>query len=474
MKNSMKLNKNGQNPVESFIRGDIWVKLSAVFMGAGYFGHGQIMKGLLMMLFEAVSIGYMILVGIPYLSKFNTLGTVAFEKVFNLVTMKNEINDYDHSFKILLFGVITLVFILAFVVIYLMNLVHVYRLQKLKNAGAHINTLKEDLKSLVNEKFHITLLFLPCGGVLLFTIIPLIIMIAVAFTNYDQNHMPPSALFTWVGFKNFQNLFAIGSTATFGYSFKTVISWTFVWAFFATFTTYFGGIFLAKFINSPKTKVPKLWRTLFVITIAVPQFVSLLLVRNFFSNTGIVNTLCAQAGITDLLRNIGLVKPSLTYIPFLSDPNWARFMIIMINIWIGVPYQMLIATGVLMNIPSDLIESAKIDGANGFQTFLKITMPYMLFVTGPNLITQFIANINNFNVIYLLTQDVYTTTNQALANSNAKEVDLLVTWLFRLTSEQYNYKMASVIGCVVFVICAAFTLIMFNRMIKGDKEENFQ
>lgn len=167
MKNSMKLNKNGQNPVESFIRGDIWVKLSAVFMGAGYFGHGQIMKGLLMMLFEAVSIGYMILVGIPYLSKFNTLGTVAFEKVFNLVTMKNEINDYDHSFKILLFGVITLVFILAFVVIYLMNLVHVYRLQKLKNAGAHINTFKEDLKSLVNEKFHITLLFLPCGGVLL-------------------------------------------------------------------------------------------------------------------------------------------------------------------------------------------------------------------------------------------------------------------------------------------------------------------
>jgi len=73
-----------------------------------------------------------------------------------------------------------------------------------------------------------------------------------------------------------------------------------------------------------------------------------------------------------------------------------------------------------------------------------------------------------------LTQDVYVTSNQALANSNAKEVDLLVTWLFRLTSEQYNYKMASVIGCVVFLISAAFTLVMFNNMIKGDKEESFQ
>lgn len=475
MKKSMEKVKAGCRDLgESLVKGDLWVKLSVLWMGAGYAGRGQWVKGILMTVFEAVMVLYMALVGIPYLSKFNTLGTVAFEKVFNVVTMKNEINDYDHSFKILLFGVITLAFLAAFVMIYLMNLVHVYRLQQWKKAGGHIKTFREDMKSLVNEKFHMTLLFLPCGGVIGFTIIPLIIMIAVAFTNYDQNHMPPSALFTWVGLKNFKSLFDIGSTATFGYSFRVVIVWTFIWAFFATFTTYFGGILLAKFINSPKTKLPRLWRTLFVITIAVPQFVSLLLVRNFFANSGIVNTICAQAGITDLLRNIGLVKPGLSYIPFLTDPNWARFMIIMINIWIGVPYQMLIATGVLMNIPNDLVESARIDGANGLQVFLKITMPYMLFVTGPSLVTQFIANINNFNVIYLLTQDMYTTTNQALANANAKEVDLLVTWLFRLTSEYYNYKMASVIGCVVFVICAVFTLIMFNRMIKGDKEANFQ
>ena len=179
-------------------------------------------------------------------------------------------------------------------------------------------------------------------------------------------------------------------------------------------------------------------------------------------------------GITELLTNIGLVKDSLTYIPFLSDPNWAKVMIIIINIWVGVPYQMLVATGVLMNIPNELMESARIDGATEFQAFMKITMPYMLFITGPALVTDFIKNINNFNVIYLLTQDVYTTANQALANSSAKEVDLLVTWLFRLTSEQYNYKMASVIGCVVFVICSVFTLIMFNNMIKGDKEGTFQ
>lgn len=163
---------------------------------------------------------------------------------------------------------------------------------------------------------------------------------------------------------------------------------------------------------------------------------------------------------------------STSYIPFLSAPGWAHVMIILINIWIGVPYQMLIATGVLMNLPSDQLESARVDGATNFQIFRKITMPYLLFVTGPALITDFVKNINNFNVIYLLTQDVYTTTNQAMASSQAKEVDLLVTWLFRLTQDYYNYKMASAIGIIVFIICAVFTLVAFNRMIKGDKEEH--
>ena len=69
---------------------------------------------------------------------------------------------------------------------------------------------------------------------------------------------------------------------------------------------------------------------------------------------------------------------------------------------------------------------------------------------------------------------MYTTTNQAMANSQAKEVDLLVTWLFRLTQDYYNYKMASAIGIIVFIICAVFTLAAFNRMVGNGKEEDYQ
>ena len=122
---------------------------------------------------------------------------------------------------------------------------------------------------------------------------------------------------------------------------------------------------------------------------------------------------------------------------------------------------------------ADQLESARIDGANKWQIFWKITMPYVLFICGPSLIQSIIANINNFNVIYLLTSS-NATANMAFANSNAKETDLLITWLFTLTNDNSNYKMASVIGIISFAICALLTLLSYTRMISGDKEEVYQ
>lgn len=455
-------------------KGDIGVKLSLLVMGAGYIARKQIINGLIMIALEVVFAVMCVLYAAPNLAKFGTLGTVQFEQVFDPLTMTSTVNDYDNSFLILLNSIIALFIILAFIFVYIGNIKAVYRLQLSKEAGKHINTFIEDLKALKNEKFHITLMTLPCLGIILMNIIPILVLIAVAFTNYDQQHMPPNALFTWVGWRNFKQLFTNSTTVTFGYSFGKILVWTLEWALFATFTTFIGGILMAQFINSKRTKLPKMWRTLFMVAIAVPQFVTLLLVRNFFGDSGIVNTICSNIGLTSFLKSVGLVSSHLTYIPFLTSPGWTKVMIVLINIWVGVPYQMLIATGVLMNIPVDQLESARIDGANKFQIFWKITMPYILFIMGPSLITDFVKNINNFNVIYLLTQDVYVTSDQLLANSNAKEVDLLVTWLFRLTNEYYNYKIASVIGILVFIICAAFTLLTFTQMIKGNREEDFQ
>ena len=453
-------------------KGDLFVKLSLIWWGAGYLKRKQYIKCIIYTLLEIGVILFTTNFAVKYVSKFDTLGTVQAEQVFNVNTMKNEWNDYDNSFMILLFSLFSFVVWAVALVVWFNNIIHVYDLQKAAENGEHINSFKEDMHAYLEEKFYITTLTVPILGIVIFTVIPILLLILVAFTNYDSQHMPPTKLFTWVGMTNFKNLLRSGGIMiTFGYAFRKVLGWTLVWAFFATFTTYIGGILLSLLLNSKKTIAPKFWRLLFVITIAVPQFVSLLLVRNFFSNGGIVNTICANIGLTAWLRSIGWISTS--YIPFLSAPIWAHVTIIVINIWIGLPYAMLIDTGVLMNLPSDQLESATVDGANATQVFRYITMPYLLFVTGPNLITDFVHNINNFNVIYLLTSGVYVTTDQAMANSQAREVDLLVTWLFSLTQDYYNYKMAAVIGIMIFIICAVFTLIAFNFAIRGDKEGSY-
>ena len=73
-----------------------------------------------------------------------------------------------------------------------------------------------------------------------------------------------------------------------------------------------------------------------------------------------------------------------------------------------------------------------------------------------------------------LAMSMMASAGSIVANSKAKETDLLITWLFTLTNDNSNYKMASVIGIISFVICALLTLLSYSRMISGDKEEVYQ
>lgn len=466
--------------------GDIWTRLSLLFMGVGYIGHGQVIKGVLVTLVQAAFFYVTIFVTFPYLSIVNTTGTakgggviehsigaVERDKIGKDAMFNPIYNDYDNSLLILLVSIMGIALIVAFIFLYVYNMKANYSIQLVRESGKRVPTFRQDLRSLINEKFHITLLTLPGIGVLLMNVLPIIFMVCIAFTNYDATVQPPNSLLSWVGWRNFGKLFGIGDGTYFSYAFVKVLIWTLVWAVLATVTTYIGGIMLAMLINHKDTKLKPMWRTLFVITIAIPQFVTLLLISKMFSDTGIVNTICKNIGLTQFLYDNHIIT-SMT-IPFMSAPGWAHVMIVLINIWVGVPYQMLIATGILMNIPDDQLESARIDGANKSQIFWKIKMPYMLFITGPSLVTSFIGNINNFNVIFLLTNG-YVTGDSKLASANAKETDLLITWLFSITANSTNkeYYMASVIGIFVFILCATLTLVVYSKMIKGDKEEVFQ
>lgn len=448
--------------VEAVKKGSVWTKISALVMGAGHFARKQFVKGALYLLLEILFIAYMIGFGGRYLAGLfsGKLGKRVSGMEWNDALGVYEKIKGDNSFLILLYGTVSLVLLILFVVLWLMNLKSSYETdQKIQN-GEKPTSFREDMHLLLNGKFYLLLLIPPFLGLLVFTVMPLLFMVLIAFTNYDYNHMPPGRLFGWVGLTNFRLLFSGSGGDGFASAFLRVLVWTFTWAFFATFSNYFFGLIIALMINKKGIRLKKLWRTLFVVAIAVPQFVTLLLMQKVLDRSGILNVILK----TDIL--------------WLTDTRFGalipRITIIVVNMWIGIPYTLLMCSGLLLNIPRDFYEAAKIDGANGVQIFMKITLPYMLHMTTPYLITQFVGNINNFNVIWLLTGGG-PVDSVLYGNTKAQSTDLLVTWLYRLTTDANpQYNTASVIGIVIFVICATLSLITYHRTGASKNEEVFQ
>lgn len=432
-----------------FRKGDIGVKLSYLFMGSGAFAHKQIGKGLIYLGIELLFIFYMCFNGAGAIRGFFTLGTEFKYTITDIETGNALTIGGEDSMLCLLYGVVAIMVVCAFIVVYFMNIRSAYETYEDSVVGKKPQSFKEDLKQLFDNKFYLVLLSVSLIGVIVFTVMPTIFMIFIAFTSFDKEHASATG-FDWVGFKNFGDLLGTTGLAS---TFFPVLGWTLVWALCATFLNYFLGVALALLINKKDIKGQKIWRTFFVLTIAIPQFVSLLLMRTLFGQYGPIMALIGKS------------------INLFDNTNWARFLVIVVNLWVGIPYSMLITSGILMNIPQDLYESARVDGANKITIFRKITLPYILFVTGPYLITQFIGNINNFNVIYLLTGGGPFGLYSA---EGAGGTSLLVTWLYSVTTSQQNYKLASCLGILTFIVCSLVSLITYRNSSASKNEEDFQ
>ena len=441
---------------ETFRDGDAGTRLSFLVMGFGSLVKGQVIKGLLYLASQALLVWYLAGFAWQYLRKLGTLGDVGMQRVWSEERQIFVRTPGDNSLLILLFSVLSIMVVLGFLALWRANIRSAYRAQRLKQQGKRLPTFADDIKSMLDERFHLSMLTMPSLMVVAFTLLPTIFMILLAFTNFDQAHQPPGNMFTWVGLDNFRNLF--GGHPLIANTFGKVFGWTMAWAVLATFTNYLLGMVVAIMINNKGIKLKAMWRTIFVVTIAVPQFVSLMLMSQILHDQGPLNA---------LLKQFGFIEQS---IPFLTDTATARLTILVVNLWVGIPYTMLITSGILMNIPKDLYESASIDGASPARMFFSITLPYMLFVTTPYLITAFVGNINNFNVIFLLTRGGPMVTEYYQAG----KTDLLVTWLYRLTVDRQDYSLASTIGIFVFVISAGLSLLVFNLSGSSRREEEFQ
>ena len=449
-----KLDPNGL--IYALKNGGPVVWLSCLIMGLGNFAAGQFIKGLIFLAIEVAFIGFMVAEGggFHWLGLLPSLGDVETQEIWNDDIMAYEYIQGDNSQQILLYAVATMVAMVVVFVIWRASVRSGFKALSIKKSGKHVPTFIDDVKALFDENIHKFLMFFPFAMLMVFTIVPLVYMMLMAFTNYSKvdNHL---TLFDWVGLENFISLF--DSSSALGRQFFPVLKWTIIWAFFATFLNFFAGTVMAMIINRPSTKFKGFWRTVLSLTIAVPQFVSLLIIRTMFKTEGAVNT---------LLMDWGLIEKAL---PFFTEVTWARVTIIIINCWVGIPYTVMSVTGILQNIPAEQYEAACIDGANAFQQFTNVTLPYMIFVMTPTLISTFTGNINNFNIIYLLSGGGPT-----YVGDSAGQTDLLVTWLYKLTIDNQQYNLAAVIGIMTFIVLATVALVTYRNSGSYKDEEGFK
>ena len=216
-------------------------------------------------------------------------------------------------------------------------------------------------------------------------------------------------------------------------------------------------IIFASLLNNRDLKFRGLFRTCIFLPCATGLVAYSMIFRTLFTYDGMVNA---------VLMNIGILSEPINW---LNDPNTAKAVIILGLIWRWTGYNMVFFLSGMQGIEYSIYEAARIDGANAMQMYGKITLPYMLFVTGPYLLTSFTGNINNFNVIYLLTRG-----DPLQIGNTAGDTDLLVTWLYKLTVDQQKFNMGAVIGIFTFVVLAVVSLITYRSSGSYKDEEAFK
>ena len=157
---------------------------------------------------------------------------------------------------------------------------------------------------------------------------------------------------------------------------------------------------------------------------------------------------------------------------FLSvDAGWnARLIGLFVNAWIAIPSGMLLATGILSNMRTDLYEIASIHGAKPFKQFTSITLPYVVFSTTPVIINQFIGNFNNFGIFYFLRGSGQRTDGYTLAS----DTDLLINWLYNMSIDQNYYSIGAAISLIIFIITSVISLAVYVLSPAYRQEDTYK
>jgi len=351
-----------------------------------------------------------------------------------------EIPIQDNSIYLLTIALLSAMVFVALVGLYAANIVDAYK-------TADVDYSPKYRKGAIGY-----LMIAPAALCVMFvTLFPTFFGMSIAFTSYDLMNMPPAKILRWVGLKNFFEIFQISSWAS---SLAYVLQWTVLWAVLITSIAFLYSLFIAVALNRPKQKLTKIFNVIYILPWAIPGFITITIWQGFFdTNMGMLN---------GLLMAIGL-KP----VSWLQNVLTARIVLVVIQVWLSVPFMINLCQGVIKGISEEVGDACKIDGGNAWQELRYITLPMLLYTMSPILILQFIGNLNNFGVIFLVTGG-----GPLIFGQRAGGTDILLSWIWGITvgeTKKYNY--AAVVSILVFLFTASVATINLRRTRAFRKEE---
>lgn len=228
-----------------------------------------------------------------------------------------------------------------------------------------------------------------------------------------------------------------------------IIIWNFVFPLLSVFLQFFLGLGIALLYNDPKFPGKRFVRSMLLIPYTIPSLITILIWRGMLNpEVGVVNR---------TLLNLFGTNPE-----WFSDPWLAKFALIIVNLWLGYPYYMLVCSGALQSIPEEIYGAAKVDGTNLWQSFRFITLPLLLVAVGPLLLASYIYNFNNFNLIYLFLLGGPPISGAA---TRAGHTDIMISYVYNLAFEGgrgQNFGLAAAVTLLIFIVVIGISLVQFR------------
>ena len=266
---------------------------------------------------------------------------------------------------------------------------------------------------------------------------PIVYNFILSFKDTNvQNLAKGTSVF--IGLQNYKELFS-------NPTFLLILKNTFIFTFGSLVFQFTIGYLLALFFYKRFTLAGPI-RGLMLIPYMMPMAVTGLLGQNLFLQDGLINEILSWFGVGAL--------------PWLTSTATAMVAVVIMNCWVGIPFNMLLLISGLSNVPDDVYEASAIDGASRIQQFFRITFPLMKDAILAVLMLGFIYTFRAFDLMFIMT-----------AGGPLNSTDVLGTYSYMLSFTQYQFSKGSAVAMVLFLCLMVIGILYLILIVKGEKDE---